>query len=268
MNGTLQFVVRHGYLVVLVWVFAVQLGLPLPSIPLLLAAGALAGIGRMNFFATAAIAVLAALMSDVLWYQLGRHKGAKVLHFLCRVSLEPASCVRNTESIFARHGAKSLLVAKFIPGLTTAAPPLAGIFQMRFRRFLLFDASGATLWACTFLGLGYAFSGELERIADHAVKLGGGLLFLLVAVLGAYILWKIVYRRRFLRELRIARITAEELKKKVDAGEDIVIVDLRHSLELEADPEGIPGALHLDAGNLEKYDAQIPRGRDVVLYCT
>lgn len=268
MNGILQFLVRHGYFVVLVWVFAEQLGLPLPSIPLLLAAGALAGIGRMNFFAAAAIAIFAALVSDMLWYQLGRIKGAKVLHFLCRISLEPDSCVRNTESVFARHGAKSLLVAKFIPGLTTAAPPLAGIFHMKRARFLLFDGLGATLWACTFLGLGYTFSGELERIADQAVRLGGGLLILVAAVLAAYILWKIIYRQRFLRELRIGRITAEELKRKVDSGEDVVIVDLRHSLAFEADPETIPGALHLDAGNLEKYDAQIPRGRDVILYCT
>jgi membrane protein DedA with SNARE-associated domain len=268
MNGLLQFLLRHGYLVVLVWVFTEQLGLPVPSIPLLLAAGALAGIGRMNFFAVAAIAVLAALASDVLWYQLGRNKGAKVLHFLCRISLEPDSCVRNTEAMFARHGAKSLLAAKFIPGLNTAAPPLAGIFQMNWGRFLLFDGLGATLWVCTFLGLGYAFSGQLERIGDQAVKLGGGLLVLLVGVLGAYLLWKFIYRQRFLRELRIARITAEELKNRVDAGEDVVIVDLRHSLEFEADPETIPGALHLDAGDLEKDDAKIPRGRDIVLYCT
>lgn len=268
MNEMVQFVVRHGYLIVLVWVFAEQLGLPVPSIPMLLAAGALAGTGRMNFFATAAIAVVAALTSDVLWYQLGRIKGAKVLHFLCRISLEPDSCVRNTESVFARHGAKSLLVAKFLPGLTTAAPPLAGIFHMNLGRFLLFDGLGATTWACTFLGLGYAFSGQLERIGDQVVKLGGGFLVLFVGMLGAYIFWKIIYRQRFLRELRISRITAEELKKRVDDGENVVIVDLRHSLEFAADPATIPGALHLDAGNLEKDDAKIPRGQDIVLYCT
>jgi membrane protein DedA with SNARE-associated domain len=268
MNGILQFLLRHGYLVVLVWVFVEQLGLPVPSVPLLLAAGALAGIGRMNFFAAAATAVLAALASDVLWYQLGRNKGVKVLHFLCRISLEPDSCVRNTESMFARHGAKSLLVAKFIPGLNIAAPPLAGIFQMKRGRFLLFDGLGATLWSCTSLGVGYAFSDQLERIGSWAAHFGGGLLVLLVAILGAYLLGKVIYRQRFLRDLRIARITVDELKKKVDAGEDVVIVDLRHSLEFEADPHSIPGALHLDVGNLEKDDEKIPRGRDVVLYCT
>lgn len=268
MNAILQFLIRHGYSVLLVWVFAEQLGLPVPSIPLLLAAGALAGIGRMNFFAAAAIAILAALVSDALWYQLGRRKGARVLHFLCRISLEPDSCVRNTESMFARFGAKSLLVAKFVPGLSTAAPPLAGIFHMKPGRFLLFDGLGSALWSCTFLGLGYAFSGELERVGDQASRLGGGLLILLLAALGGYIVWKIIYRQRFLRELRIGRITAQELKKKVDAGENVVIVDLRHSLEFEADPETIPGALRLDAGNLEKDDHKIPRGRDVVLYCT
>ncbi len=268
MSSILEFLTRHGYSVLLVWVFAEQLGLPIPSIPLLLAAGALAGIGRLNFFIAAAMAILAALVSDVLWYQLGRSKGVKVLHFLCRISLEPDSCVRNTESVFARYGAKSLLVAKFVPGLTTAAPPLAGIFQMSRRRFLIYDGLGTTLWACTFLGLGYAFSGELERIGDQAARLGGSLLVLLLAVLGEYIVWKIIYRQHFIRKLRTARITAKELKKKVDAGESVVIVNLRHSLEFEADPETIPGALHLDAGNLEKDDAKIPRDRDVILYCT
>jgi membrane protein DedA with SNARE-associated domain len=264
----LHFLVHHGYSVVLVWVFAEQLGLPVPSVPLLLTAGALAGAGRMNFFGLVAAAVLAAIVSDGFWYQLGRTKGARVLHFLCRISLEPDSCVRDTESIFARYGPKSLLVAKFIPGLTTVAPPLAGIFQMSRRRFFLFDILGTGLWASTFLGLGYAFSGELERIADQAIKLGGGLLVLMVAALGIYIGWKLINRQRFLRELRIGRISAEELKKKVDAGEDVVIVDLRHSLEFEADPHTIPGALHLDAGNLEKDEEKIPRGRDIILYCT
>lgn len=268
MNAILQFLIRHGYSVLLVWVFAEQLGLPVPSIPLLLAAGGLAGIGRMNFFAAAAIAIFAALVSDLLWYRLGRRKGAKVLQFLCRISIEPDSCVRNTEGMFARYGAKSLLVAKFVPGLSTAAPPLAGIFHMKLERFLLFDSMGSSLWAGTFLSLGYLFSGQLEIVLDQASRLGGGLLLLLLAGLGGYILWKIIYRQRFLRELRIGRITAEELKKKVDAGEDVMIVDLRHSLEFEADPETIPGALHLDAGNLEKDDHKIPRGRDVILYCT
>ncbi len=268
MNETLQFLYRHGYSLVFVWVFAEQLGLPVPSVPLLLAAGALAGSGRMNFLAVTLLAVSASMSSDSLWFQLGRRKGIKVLQFLCRISLEPDSCVRRTEGAFEKHGAKSLLIAKFVPGLNTAAPPLAGIFQMNRARFLLFDALGAALWAGTFIGLGYAFANQIERVAGHALRLGGGLLAIVLAAFGGYIGWKFFKRQKFIRGLRIARIAPEELKRKLDAGENVVIVDLRHSMDFEAEPETIPGALHMEAGDLDDHPELIPRDRDVVLYCT
>ena len=268
MNETIGFLVRHGYAVLFAWVFAEQVGLPLPAAPLLLAAGALAGTGRLALSVVIALPVVAALLSDVLWYELGRRRGVKVLQLLCRISLEPDSCVRRTENVFARHGARSLLVAKFIPGLNTAAPPLAGIFRMRLDRFLLFDALGSALWVGVFVGLGYVFSDQLERVADRALTLGTWLLVFLLGALGGYIAWKYVKRQRFLRELRIARITPEELKRKLDAGEDVVVVDLRHSLDFEAEPQTIPGAFRLEAAELEQMHEHIPRDRDVVLYCT
>ncbi len=268
MNETLQFLIRHGYSVLFVWVFGEQLGLPVPSVPLLLAAGALAGNRRMSLLVATLLTISAAMASDTLWFQIGRRKGVKVLQFLCRISLEPDSCVRRTEGAFEKHGAKSLLIAKFVPGLNTAAPPLAGVFNMSRARFLLFDALGAALWAGTFLGLGYVFSNEIERIEGHALKLGGGLVAILAGAFGGYIAWKFFKRRKFIRELRIARITPEELKRKLDAGEEIVIVDLRHSLDFEAAPETIPGAVHMDASELDDHHELIPRDRDVVLYCT
>lgn len=264
----LEFLLHHGYLVLLGWVFAEQLGLPLPSLPLLLAAGALAGAHQLNFAMALFVSVFAALLADSIWYELGRLKGIKVLHFLCKISLEPDSCVRRTEGIFEKQGARSLLLAKFFPGLGTVAPPLAGIFQMRPERFVIFDAGGALLWAGGYLSIGYIFSGEIERIAARAARLGGSLLALLVTALIAYIVFKWIARRRFLRELRISRITAEELKAKIDAGEEIVIVDLRHSLDFEADPETIPGAFRIEAKELEEKTGSLPRDREVILYCT
>src|SRR5207253_3357574 len=166
----------------------------------------------------------AAVTADSIWYQLGRREGIKILKLLCKISLEPDSCVRRTEGVFSKQGARSLLLAKFLPGLSTVAPPLAGIFHMRPRRFLLFDAMGSLLWAGSFLGLGYLFSGEIERLAEHLAALGGWLLVLLLVVLGAYIAYKFVARQRFLRDLRISRTTADELKEKIDAGEAQVIV--------------------------------------------
>jgi membrane protein DedA with SNARE-associated domain len=268
MHSALEFLLRHGYLVLLGWVFGEQIGLPVPSIPLLLAAGTLAGTGRMNFFASLFICVFAAIAADSIWYQMGRLKGIKILQFLCKISLEPDSCVRRTEGVFAKQGARSLLLAKFLPGLGTVAAPLAGIFHMRPRRFLLFDASGSLLWAGTFLGLGYIFSGQIERIAEHALRLGGGLIVLLVGGLASYIAYKFIARQRFLRELRIGRISVDELKQKIDAGEELVIVDLRHSLDFEAEPETIPGAFRMDAKELEEKNDRLPRDREVILYCT
>jgi len=268
MHQAFDFLIRHGHSVLFVWVLTEQLGVPVPAMPLLLAAGALAGTGHINFFAALLFAVLGALTSDSVWFQLGRHKGIKVLQLLCRISLEPDSCVRRTEGIFSKQGARSLLVAKFLPGLGLVTPPLAGIFRMRFRRFLLFDAIGSTLWAGAFLALGYAFAGQIERVAARLASLGGWLLVVVIGALAAYIGYKFVARQRFLRELRIARITVDELKEKMDAGEQVTIVDLRHSVDFEAEPEVIPGALHMEAKELEEKSSRFPRDGEVVLYCT
>lgn len=268
MHTAIEFLLRHGYTLLLGWVFAEQLGLPVPSVPLLLAAGTLAGTGHLNFFASLGFAMFAALSADSLWYVLGRKKGISVLQYLCKISLEPDSCVRRTEGAFAKRGARSLLVAKFLPGLSTVAPPLAGIIQMRPSRFVLFDAAGALLWAGTFLALGFAFSTEIERVAERALRLGGWLFVIVIAALASYIIYKFIARQRFLRQLRIARITPDELKKRIDAGEDLVIVDLRHSIDFEADPKTIPGAFRVDAEDLQEKSGLLPLDREIILYCT
>ena len=268
MDDVFRFLVRHGYTLLFVWVAVEQIGFPLPAIPLFLAGGALAGAGRLNFGVIIGTAVLASLLSDMAWYEIGRRKGMKVLNLLCRMSLEPDSCVRRTEDVFTRHGVRSLLVAKFLPGLSTAAPPLAGIFRMRRSRFVFFDGVGAAIWAGAFAGLGWLFSDRLERLAVQAARLGTWVLVILLTSLAAYVLWKYIHRQRFLRRLRIARITPEELKQKLDAREDVMIVDLRHSMDFEAEPHVIPGAMRMSAENLEGRHHEIPRNRDVILYCT
>ena len=268
MHRAFEFLIHHGYVVLLGWVFVEQAGIPVPATPLLLAAGALAGAGQLNIFAALFWAGLGAVAADSIWFQLGRHRGIKILQLLCRISLEPDSCVRRTEGIFSKQGARSLLVAKFVPGLGLVTPPLAGIFHMRFRRFLLFDVMGSLLWAAAFLSVGYAFSSQIERVAERLASLGGWLLVLIVGALALYIGYKFVARQRFLHDLRIARITVEELKEKIDSGEDLVIVDLRHSVDFEAEPETIPGALHMDAKELQEKNDRLPRDREVILYCT
>jgi membrane protein DedA with SNARE-associated domain len=200
-------VARHGYLVVFIWMAAEQLGLPIPAIPLLLAAGAMAGTGRLGVGAVVLVATVASMLADSLWFVIGRLKGVRVVQFLCRVSLEPDSCVRRTEEIFDRYGVRSLLISKFVPGLATVAPPLAGIFGMGASRFLLAAAAGAVLYTGTFAGLGYLFSAQLEMVADRSLRLGEGLVVILGGALAAYVLVKLWRRRRFIHRLRTTRIT-------------------------------------------------------------
>jgi len=267
MNEVIQFLLRHGYTVLFIWVLGGQIGLPIPAAPFLLAAGALAGEGQLNLAIAFALAVFASLLSDILWYQIGRHRGGSVLSLLCRISFNPDSCVRRTLDIFSRHGARSLLVAKFIPGINSVAAPLAGIFHMHLLRFLLFDGLGTCFWVGLFAGLGYLFSDQLEQVADYALRLGTLLLLALIGSLAAFLVWKYAQRRRFLRHLRVARITPEELKSKLDAGEDPMILDVRHSLEFKAEPQTIPGALFLPLEELEKGYPPIPHDREVILFC-
>jgi len=268
MSEILEFLVRHGYWLLFVWVLVEQAGLPIPAGPLLLAAGALAGTHRMNLVAVFALSLAAAATADLGWYWLGRWRGVGILKLICRISLEPDSCVRKTQTTFARRGARALIIAKFVPGLNSVAAPLSGISRMRLQRFTIFGGLGGILWASAYIGTGYLFSGELERVAAHLAFLGGGLLVLLVAALAGYIGLKFFNRRRFLDKLRIARITPEELKQRMDAGEDVVIVDLRSALEVDAEPETIPGAVRMDAADLEEAFEVIPRDREIVVFCS
>jgi membrane protein DedA with SNARE-associated domain len=263
-----DFLIRHGYALLFGWVLLEQMGLPIPAAPLLIAAGALARAGKMNLTFAVALAFIAVILADLFWYSLGRYRGGRILKLLCRISLEPDSCVRRTENLFVRHGVHSLLVAKFIPGLNTAAPSLAGVFRMPVGRFMIFDSLGGFLWVVTVTSLGVIFSDQLEQIAVRALRWGGWLVAVLAGSLAAYVLWKFIQRRRFLRRLRIARITPKELMDKLTAGENISIVDLRQPMDIEAFPQMIPGALRIAMEEIEERHGEIPRDRDVVLYCS
>jgi len=266
MSHTIAFVERHGYALLFWWVLVEQSAIPLPSVPLLLAAGALIRTGRLNVFLALGCCVTAALIADTIWFQLGRRRGRCVLRFLCRVSLEPDSCVRQTENAFTKYGMSSLLVSKFIPGLNAVAAPLAGNSRSRYARFVLFDSAGACIWSGAYLALGYVFSQQLEKIVVYAARMGSNLLLLVIALFSLWIGWKFIQRRRFLRELDIARITPEELRDRLDAGEDLFIVDLRSRVEEESSM--IPGATWIPAEDITARHEEIPRDRDIILFCS
>lgn len=268
MNETVQFLIRHGYALLFGWVLVEQMGLPIPAVPLLLAAGALAGAGRMDWAAAVTLALIAVILADVFWYCLGRYRGGRILKLLCRITLEPDSCVRRTENVFVRHGAHALLIAKFVPGLNTAAPTLSGVFRMPVARFMVFDALGGFFWIASFIGLGFIFSDQLERVAAYVSRSGTSLVIVLLGALAGYILWKYFQRQRFLRSLRTARISPQELMDRLNAGDEVMIVDLRQPIDIETQPYMIPGALRIAVEELEQRHQEIPRDRDIVLYCS
>lgn len=268
MDATLKFLLQHGSAVLLICVFVDQLGFPLPAVPLLIGVGALAGRGQFPLILGIGEAVAASLAADIIWYELGRIKGHAILNLLCKISLEPDSCVRRSEESFARRGARSLAFAKFVPGLSAATTPMAGLFGMRPEVFLVWDGIGALLWVGGYTALGFIFSKQIERVAAIALRLGFALAILIVMALASYILYKYVQRQRFIRSLRIARLTPEELMEKMRRGEPLVIVDLRNQFEFEANPRTLPGALRLLPEQLQERAGEIPRDRDVILYCT
>lgn len=268
MSETSQFLIDHGLPLVFAVVFLEQLGLPLPAMPWLLAAGSLSSTQQFNLPLGIAVALVACLIADFFWFYLGRHRGNQVLSFLCRISLEPDSCVRRTLNVFTRYGLRGVVVSKFLPGMGTITPPLAGMSGINAGRFFLFDALGSLLYCGVFLLLGHFFSNQITQIGMAIAHIGGSALSLLVAISALYIAYKYWQRQRLLHELRMARITVQELHQKVDAGEKPVILDLRSRAELELNPSVISGAIHLDFKDFAKRHHEFPHDRDIIVYCS
>jgi membrane protein DedA with SNARE-associated domain len=268
MSETVDFVLRHGETFIFLYVLVDQLGIPVPAVPVLLAMGALAAAGKLSFGVALALSVLASLLADTVWYLLGRTRGSRVLGLLCKVSLEPDSCVRRTQDVFLRYGVRSLIIAKFVPGLSTVAPPLAGITGVALPRFLAYSAGAAVLWVGGWGGVGYVAGDALQHIADASGRFGTSLVVFVGAAVVIYVVFKWIQRQRFLRSLRIARISAEDLRRALDADRPALVVDLRSKLDVATDPWVIPGALRISAEDLEERHHDIPRDREVVLYCS
>ena len=262
----LDFIERHGYALLFVWVLAEQSAIPVPSVPLLLAAGALIHAERLLILPAILCCMVAALIADTIWFELGRHRGRQVLRLVCRLSLEPDSCVRQTENAFLKYGMSSLLVSKFVPGLNTVAAPLAGHSKRSYLQFAVYDSVGALIWCGTYIALGYIFSEQLERVIGYASRMGSNLVLLVAALFVIWIGWKFAQRRRLLRKLQVARITPFELQERLSAGEELFIVDLRSGYDEET--ALIPGAVRLSPDELTARGLEIPRDREIILFCS
>jgi len=258
----------YGYFLIFGWVLLEQLGLPLPATPVLLAAGALSVTEHMNFASALLAGAAACLVADVSWFLFGRRYGHVVLRLLCKFSLESTVCVRRTHDAFGKRGAYTLLFAKFVPGLSVVAPPVAGQTGMSLGRFLAFDSAGSVIWVGSLLLGGRLFGDLIKRDPSVLDTLGHfGAALLILGILG-FLVSRIYRRQSYFKKFRTARLEPEALKQMLDAGEQVYIVDLRHPLELVPDPFTLPGAHHLSPDALALRRAEIPLDRDIVLYCT
>jgi len=268
MHDLILYVTKYGLPLVFGIVLAEQIGLPIPAMPVLIVAGALTMDKDLPAVQVLSVAVLASLIADAAWFALGRRYGFRVLKTICRVSLSPDSCVRQTTSIFERYGLPSLVVAKFVPGFSTVAPPLAGAIGARLPAFLLFDGAGALVWAGAGVGVGAIFHKAIDRGLQFLAGIGTWALVFLGAVLLLFILVKWYQRHRFFRMLRMARISPEELHHLMDEGKDPIVLDVRTPGALLADPRRIPGARKLQFGEIPEKIGDLPIDREIILYCT
>ncbi len=268
MEGLVEYLTQYGYWILLAWVLLDQLALPIPAAPMILAAGGLAGEGYLNLGLCGAIVVFACMPPNILWYWLGKRHGNKVLTLLCMVSLEPDTCVDNTTSLFHRHGTTSLLFSKFVPGLQTIAPPLAGLLGIGAWRFAALNGAGALLYAVAFLLPGYLaheFLADITRVVAEFGSIAGAVIVLMALT---WLGWKIVHRQRFLQHLRGRRVQPDDLSAQLIAGEAVQVVDLRQRLEFNAFPHTIPGAIRVPLDQFDEQIQKLGRERPLVLFCT
>jgi membrane protein DedA with SNARE-associated domain len=259
---------QHGLSLVFANVLIAQLGLPIPALPMLVVAGTLVSQGTLHVAPLALVVMVGSLLGDTPWYYAGRLYGYRVLRTLCRVSIEPDSCVKQTENIFGRWGPPSLLVAKYIPGFSTVAPPLAGTMGLAVPRFLLYSAAAALLWAAAPVALGYFFSTEVEWLLGWLSNMGAGAFAVVAAVVLGYAAIKATERYLLIRFLRMVRISGTELRQMIDAGRAPIIFDVRSALAREAEPRMLPGAVAVELDNVEGMLERVAPDSEVVVYCS
>jgi membrane protein DedA with SNARE-associated domain/rhodanese-related sulfurtransferase len=260
--------IAHGYKILFAWAFVVQFGAPIPAVPMLLSVGALAGQGKMSLPIAIAVGIGATLLADVIWYGFGRRKGNRALGILTRISLDPDSAIRRAKERFDAHRLLFLVMAKFLPGVNPLAAGVAGTVGLAPLTFLVCDVTGALLWAGVWMTSGYLAADVLSALAAEAAQFGRPLLTLAAVALGVWLAFKWTRRRRFLQHFRAARMTAEELKQRLDAGEPIVVVDVRTPLDVKTTPYRIPGAVRFAPGDLGRGRAPFRREDTTVFYCS
>ncbi len=271
MQELIALMVDHAIAVVFVTSFAARIGLPVPAAPVLVVAGGLAAVAEPTLLAAMVVAaVIANVLGDGVWFYTGRIYGYRFMRLLCRISISPDSCVQRSETLIGRWGGMSLVAAKFVPGVSVVAPPMAGALGMSTPRFLAFEIAAALLWAGVFLGLGWLFREQIEAVLDALANAGGIATAALVAVLAAMLAMRWWRRREMLRITRMPRASIQELLALMEGEAPPIVVDVRGEAGVQVDPRRIPGALQIPLKALQQRRADLPfedRGREIILYC-
>jgi len=259
---------QHGLLLVFANVLLTQSGVPVPAVPILIVAGAFVSQGQIALAPLILVSVTASLIGDTLWYLAGRRYGYRVLRTLCRITIEPDSCVKQTESIFERWGAPSLMVAKYVPGFSTVAPPLAGTMQLGLAPFLAYSAVAAVLWAGLPIALGAIFHAEVESALVWLESMGTGAAAVIAAVVALYVGVKALQRYMLIRFLRMVRISVDELRGLMLQEKKPIVLDVRSLMARTLYPRRIPGAIAVDIAQPQAALVEVPPERDVIVYCS
>jgi membrane protein DedA with SNARE-associated domain/rhodanese-related sulfurtransferase len=258
---------EHGAWLVLATTLAARIGLPVPAAPFVVVAGALAIGGQLSFAAALVAAVVGGVIGDGAWFLAGRSYGYRILKLLCRISISPDSCVSQSETFITRWGGASLLAAKFLPGVSVVAPPMAGALGMSLGAFALFETAASFAWAVLFLGIGALFAEQIQAVLDALATMGVTAAIVLVVLACAYLALRTLRRRAFLRSIESARISVAELRELIDAGHDPVVIDVRSEAGRAIDARRIPGARGIALDRIGEAFADLPRDREIVLYC-
>ena len=265
MDGITVLVARYGLAAVFLITFLENAGLPIPAFPVLMLAGAYASTRLTAVPLIAGVAVLGALLADGIWYYVGRWRGKRVLDHLCRVSFNPDACLERAVDGFHRRMGATILFAKFLPGVNTIVPPLAGVSAMPFPLFLLLDFAGALLWAGAGIALGVAFG---EKIAETARGFQGWMGWMLLSGLAATVAWRIAYRFWLVKRYSAMRLEPEEVHRRMREGEEILVLDLRRDDDYAASDRMVAGAVRVRPASFPRHAHHLPRDRDLVFYCT
>ena len=267
MGDLIALLIEHGVLIVFAATLAARIGAPVPASPLLVVAGGLTVTGELSWVAVLAGSIVANIAGDGAWFQAGRWHGHRVMKLLCRISLSPDSCVRQSETLITRWGGSSLIAAKFLPGVSVVAAPMAGALGMTWTRFVSFEVIAATIWTVLFMALGMIFSGQIQQVLNMLANAGGIAVGVIVLALAALIALRYWRRHRFLREVEMSRISVDDLHELIRGGHDPLVIDVRSEPSVHIDARRIPGAIFVELNQMRSKAPGLPRDREIVVYC-